>query len=63
MLSRACHRCKGTTHGPEKHLLTCQNCHKSWHDCTRLCSIFKLANSFCDCADIPQVVIYLLSKT
>ncbi|GAW05774.1 hexose transporter [Lentinula edodes] len=42
MLSRACHRCKGTTHGPEKHLLTCQNCHKSWHDCCHIPAIQDL---------------------
>ncbi|KAJ3788380.1 hypothetical protein GGU10DRAFT_114922 [Lentinula aff. detonsa] len=31
MLSRACHRCRGTEHQPSKHLLTCQACHKTWH--------------------------------
>ncbi|KAJ3880017.1 hypothetical protein F5051DRAFT_438300 [Lentinula edodes] len=42
MLPRACHRCKGTTHGPEKHLLTCQSCHKSWHDCCHIPAIQDL---------------------
>ncbi|KAJ3731049.1 hypothetical protein DFJ43DRAFT_445041 [Lentinula guzmanii] len=36
MLTRACHRCKGTEHQPAKHLLTCQACHKTWHHCCHI---------------------------
>ncbi|KAJ4000376.1 hypothetical protein F5050DRAFT_1731237 [Lentinula boryana] len=36
MLTRACHRCKGTEHQPSKHLLTCQACHKTWHHCCHI---------------------------
>ncbi|KAJ3802540.1 hypothetical protein GGU11DRAFT_579903 [Lentinula aff. detonsa] len=36
MLSRACHRCRGTEHQPSKHLLTCQACHKTWHHCCHI---------------------------
>ncbi|KAJ4482206.1 hypothetical protein J3R30DRAFT_2138427 [Lentinula aciculospora] len=36
MLSGVCRRCKGTEHEPEKHLLTCQNCRKTWHHCCHI---------------------------